>query len=227
MVALYKLVRDHGAKNVRAISFNYQSKHNDQEFKAARASCKKLGVKHDRIDLSSISPHLKSNLLKKGGKIPEGHYAEPTMKKTVVPFRNGIMLSIACGIAESWGAKQVVIGNHAGDHAVYPDCRATFIEAMTEAMSYGTYAHIELHSPFLDMSKADIAALGDKLGVDWSKTYSCYNGGPIQCGRCSTCYERREAFKLAHIKDPTKYQDKSTFEAIDRRYKQRVIETIA
>lgn len=225
-VALYQLVRMHGAKNIKAISFDYQSKHNDQEYLRAKATTKKLGVEHIRVDLSSIAKHLESNLLKKGGKIPQGHYAEPNMKKTVVPFRNGIMLSIACGIAESWGAERVAIGNHAGDHAVYPDCRATFIDSMNEAMAYGTYANIKLISPFVGMTKADIAELGDKLDVDWNLTYSCYNGGKIHCGKCSTCYERREAFHLAGIPDPTKYQDKSSFETINKKYKKKLESTI-
>ncbi len=217
-VALYQAVNHYGAKNIKAITFNYQSKHNDQEFLRAKKTCKKLKVEHIRISLSEVSKHLKSDLLKSGGKIPEGHYASKTMKKTVVPFRNGIMLSIACGIAESMGAKKVIIGNHAGDHAIYPDCRATFIASMNEAMAYGTYVNVNISSPFCDKSKADIASLGDNLGVDWKQTYSCYKGGPIHCGKCSTCFERREAFFLAEIKDPTKYLDKAPFKSLQRQY---------
>lgn len=217
-VLLYDLVFNRGAENVLAISFDYKSKHNDAEFKMAKASTKFLGVKHIRIDLSTVSKHLKSNLLKSGGPIPEGHYAESTMKKTVVPFRNGIMLSIACGIAESWGAKVVAIGNHAGDHAIYPDCRATFIESMSEAMAYGTYESIKILSPFRYSSKADIANRGNILNVDWTNTYSCYKGDSIQCGKCSTCFERREAFVLAEIKDPTKYLDKTPFAKLKEKY---------
>ena len=169
-VLLYELVLSRGPENVLAISFDYKSKHNDEEFKRARATTKLLGVAHKRISLGEVSKHLKSNLLKSGGAIPEGHYAESNMKKIVVPFRNGIMLSIACGIAESWGARSVAIGNHAGDHAIYPDCRATFIEAMNEAMAYGTYENIKILSPFKFMSKADIADRGNDLGVDWTKS---------------------------------------------------------
>lgn len=217
-VLLYELVLSRGPENILAISFDYKSKHNDQEFKRAKATTSLLGVKHIRIDLSTVSKHLKSNLLKSGGAIPEGHYAEANMKKTVVPFRNGIMLSIACGVGESWGAKFVAIGNHAGDHAIYPDCRATFIESMSEAMAYGTYESVKILSPFKFMSKADIADRGHDLGVDWTKSYSCYKGGKIHCGKCSTCYERREAFVLAKVEDPTKYLDKTPFSKLKEKY---------
>lgn len=224
-VVLYQLVKDYGAKNVKAISFNYQSKHNDQEFLRAKATCEKLNVSHARIDLSAVAEHLTSDLLKSGGEIPEGHYAESNMKKTVVPFRNGIMLSIACGIAESWGAGEVVIGNHAGDHAIYPDCRATFISAMNEAMAYGTYANVNIFSPFVRYTKADIARIGDDLGVDWELTYSCYVGGEIPCGRCSTDYERREAFIEAGVTDPTIYLDKTPFATLKKEYEKQLEES--
>lgn len=221
-VLLYELVLSRGPENVLAISFDYKSKHNDEEFKRARATTKLLGVEHKRISLGEVSKHLKSNLLKSGGKIPEGHYAESNMKKTVVPFRNGIMLAIACGIAESWGAKHVAIGNHAGDHAIYPDCRATFIESMNEAMAYGTYESVKILSPFKFMSKADIADRGNDLGVDWKKSYSCYKGGKVHCGKCSTCFERREAFVLANVKDPTKYLDKTPFAELKKKYDEKL-----
>jgi 7-cyano-7-deazaguanine synthase len=221
-VALYLAVRDFGRKNVKAITFNYQSKHNDEEFLRAKDTCHILGVEHSRIDLSSIAEHLESNLLKKGGDIPEGHYAESNMKKTVVPFRNGIMLSIACGIAESWGASKVIIGNHAGDHAIYPDCRATFVNAMNEAMAYGTYINVNILSPFVGLTKTDIASLGNQLGVDWNNTYSCYKGGPIHCGLCSTCFERREAFIEAKVADPTPYLDQTPFGLLEKKYKNQL-----
>ena len=217
-VALYLAVHNYGAENVKAISFNYQSKHNDEEFKRAENTCKTLGVELSRIDLSSVSKHLKSDLLKTGGEIPEGHYEQSNMKQTVVPFRNGIMLSIACGIAESHGAKYVMLGNHAGDHEIYPDCRATFITAMNEAMAYGTYDNINIASPFVTYSKADIVVEGSRLGVDWVNTYSCYKGGEVHCGKCSTCFERREAFWLAGVDDPTEYLDKTPFEELREQY---------
>jgi 7-cyano-7-deazaguanine synthase len=127
------------------------------------------------------------------------------MKKTVVPFRNGIMLAIACGIAESRGAEGLVIAAHAGDHAIYPDCRESFMQSMAGAMREGTYARIELLRPFIHLDKAGIAKLGASLGVDYGKTWSCYKGGELHCGKCGTCVERIEAFQLAGLEDPTVY----------------------
>jgi 7-cyano-7-deazaguanine synthase len=201
-----------------AISFNYGSKHNDEENVRAKRSCARLGIEHRRVNLMEVGNHLKSDLLKSGGEIPEGHYADENMRKTVVPFRNGIMLSIACGIAESHGLSQVMIGNHFGDHAVYPDCRRDFIDAMEKAMVYGTYAHVKISSPFVEMTKTEIAKLGDYLGVHWEETYSCYKGKYVHCGRCSTCYERREAFVDASVKDPTEYTDTTPFEELRKEY---------
>ena len=127
------------------------------------------------------------------------------MKQTVVPFRNAIMLSIACGFAESVEAEGLVIAAHGGDHAIYPDCREDFMQAMGDAMRLGTYAGVQLLRPFIAMTKADIAAAGAKLGVDFARTWSCYKGGEVHCGKCGTCVERREAFALAGIIDPTGY----------------------
>lgn len=215
---LYKLVSDYGVKNVYTISFDYKSKHNDQEYKMAKLNCEKLGVSNIRIPIHFINDYFKSDLLSSGGKIPEGHYAESNMKKTVVPFRNGIMLSIAIGYAESIEANKVFIGNHAGDHAVYPDCRATFISAINEASAYGTYNNVNIVSPFGNITKTDIAKIGYNSNVDWSLTYSCYNGEDVQCGRCSTCFERREAFSDSNIFDPTEYKDKTPFEELRKEY---------
>jgi 7-cyano-7-deazaguanine synthase len=127
------------------------------------------------------------------------------MRQTVVPFRNGIFLAIACGFAESRGAEGVVIAAHAGDHAIYPDCREPFMEAMGRAMQLGTYAGIELLRPFIDLRKEDIVARGIALGIDFSHTWSCYKGGEVHCGLCGTCVERREAFDKAGVADPTIY----------------------
>lgn len=127
------------------------------------------------------------------------------MKSTVVPFRNGIMLSIACGLAESRGLSHVMMANHGGDHAIYPDCRDGFVRAMSEAMRQGTYEGIDIIAPYTNISKGDIAVIGKRLGVDYSLTYSCYKGGARHCGRCGTCVERREAFAYAGIPDPTEY----------------------
>ena len=134
-VALYKFRK----KIKYALSFNYGSKHNDQEFARAKKNCERLKIPHKRIDLREVFADFKSDLLKTGGAIPDGHYEDQTMKRTVVPFRNGIMLSIAAGFAESKGSKSVIIGNHRGDHAIYPDCRGEFIQRMSSAMALGTY----------------------------------------------------------------------------------------
>lgn len=217
-VLLYHLVANHGRGNVECLSFNYGSKHNDAEFKIAKYVTSKLGLKHKRIDMTFINNLFKSDLLSSGGDIPEGHYAESNMKRTVVPFRNGIMLSIACGYADSVGAKYVAIGNHAGDHAIYPDCRGTFINSMNEAMAYGTYGSINIASPFCGKTKTDIVTLGDRMGIDFTKTYSCYKGGDVHCGRCSTCFERREAFYEARVDDPTEYIDKTDIKDLIKEY---------
>ncbi|MGH2639051.1 MAG: 7-cyano-7-deazaguanine synthase, partial [Rhabdochlamydiaceae bacterium] len=134
------------------------------------------------------------------------HYAAENMKQTVVPFRNGIMISIAVGYAESIGASVVAYGNHAGDHAIYPDCRPKFFEAMFEAAYAGTFARIKLSSPFLNITKTDIVRIGVLLGVPYDLTYSCYKAlGPSHCGVCGACTERKEAFRDSRVPDPTVY----------------------
>ena len=191
---------------VAALSFDYGSKHNHREIPMARAQAEKYGVPHQVISLDFMDGLFDSDLLKSGGEVPEGHYEEANMKQTVVPFRNGIMLSIAAGYAESVGAEGLVIAAHAGDHAIYPDCREEFMQAMGEAIQRGTYADIALLRPFIDMRKEGIALRGAELGVDFSQTWSCYKGGDIHCGKCGTCVERKEAFDLAGIDDPTVYE---------------------
>lgn len=188
-----------------ALSFDYGSKHNAREIPFARWHASNLSIPHVTIPLGFIGSEFSSDLLKTGGDIPKGHYEESSMKKTVVPFRNGIMLAIAAGLAESREAEGVVIAAHAGDHTIYPDCRESFMEAMGDAIKLGTYAQVELLRPFISLTKAQIAAKGATLGVDFSKTWSCYVGGSTHCGECGTCVERREAFVVAGIPDPTKY----------------------
>ena len=190
-----------------ALTFDYGSNHNKREAELAKWHCEQLGIEHIIIPLDFMHQYFKSSLLQGADAVPEGHYADENMKSTVVPFRNGIMLAIACGLAESRGLGFVFIANHAGDHAIYPDCRATFIESMSEAMAYGTYEHIKVKAPFTSLTKGDIAHIGAELGVDYSKTYSCYKGGEKHCGKCGTCVERKEAFALAGIDDPTEYED--------------------
>lgn len=190
---------------IGALSFHYGSKHNNRELPFAAHRCKALNVPHVVISLRFIGKYFESALLEKGREIPKGHYEEQTMKQTVVPFRNGIMLSIASGFAESRNAQGVVIAAHAGDHAIYPDCRESFMLAMGDAIRLGTYAAVELMRPFIQTTKAQIAARGYELGVDYSQTWSCYLGGDLHCGECGTCVERREAFLLAGVPDPTTY----------------------
>lgn len=190
-----------------AVTFDYGSNHNKRETEYAAYHCKKLGIEHIIIPLDFIHKYFKSSLLEGAAAIPEGHYASENMKSTVVPFRNGIMLSIACGLAESRGLKSVFIANHFGDHAIYPDCRSNFISHMNAAMERGTYQRITINAPYTGLTKTDVAKIGKMLGIDYSKTYSCYKGGEKHCGKCGTCVERKEAFRDAGIEDPTEYED--------------------
>ena len=191
---------------VGALSFWYGSKHNDKEYEGAQKIARHFCTPLNRARLDFVAQQFKSDLLQTGGDIPEGHYADPSMQRTVVPVRNGIMLSIAAGFAESLGAEAIVLGNHFGDHAVYPDCRHDFVVPMAMAIKAGTYAGIELLAPFTHNTKADIATLGDALGVPFADTWSCYKGGEKHCGKCGTCVERIEAFALAGLTDPTEYE---------------------
>ncbi len=204
VVALHDAHAQHDV--VCCLSFHYGSKHNDREIQFAEYQSNLLGIRHETIYFDFMAKHFASDLLKSGGEIPDGHYAEASMKKTVVPFRNGIMLAIAAGFAESQGVEGLVIAAHSGDHAIYPDCREPFMQAMAAAMREGTYAGIELIRPFISMEKAMIAKRGAKLGVDFSMTWSCYKGQQLHCGVCGTCVERREAFILAGLPDPTLYE---------------------
>lgn len=191
------------------ISFDYGSNHNAQEIPFAKMHCERLGIKHIVINLDFMHQYFKSSLLSGAEDIPEGHYADDNMKSTVVPFRNGIMLSIAVGIAESNGLTKVFIANHGGDHAIYPDCRRPFIEAMDKTSYEGTYEHVRIVAPYTDITKTDIARRGKQLGIDYSETWSCYKGGDVHCGKCGTCVERREALRDAGIEDTTQYEDEN------------------
>lgn len=190
-VALYRYV-----DRIRvAVSFHYGSKHNAIEIEHAARNCRQLGIEHRVVDIDLNKMGFVSNLLTSGGEIPDGHYEDENMKKTVVPFRNGIMLSIAAGIAESIGCNKLLISNHAGDHAIYPDCRESFIASMSDAIRFGTYNEVEIFAPFTNLSKRDIALIGNECSVPFEQTYSCYNGQEIHCGTCGTCTERKEALE--------------------------------
>ncbi len=188
-----------------ALTFDYGSNHNAREIECARRQCALLGIEHIVIPLDFMGKYFHSSLLEGASEIPEGNYDEENMRSTVVPFRNGIMLAVACGMAESRGLEHVMIANHSGDHTIYPDCRPEFIDAMSMAMKYGTFPGITIIAPFTNLTKAQITATGAEDGVDFSLTYSCYKGGEKHCGRCGTCMERREAFALAGVPDPTEY----------------------
>lgn len=191
---------------VAALAFHYGSNHAERELACAHRQAESLGIPLHVVDLRSISRHLSSALLSGAEAIPTGSYDEENMRQTVVPFRNGIFLAVAAGIAESCGAEAIVIAAHAGDHALYPDCREDFMRAIEQAITLGTYAGVEILRPFIGMSKSEIVALGAELGVDFSHTYSCYCGSEQHCGRCGTCRERREAFSTAGVPDPTPYE---------------------
>ena len=189
-----------------AVTFDYGSKHNAREIEWAKVHCGRLGVRHIVIKLDFMQKYFTSSLFEGGDEIPEGHYADENMKSTVVPFRNGIMLSVAAGIAESNGLKKILIANHGGDHTIYPDCRPEFIEAMDRAIANGTYEDVRIDAPYTNITKADIAKIGKRLGIDYSETWSCYKGGERHCGKCGTCIERKEAMALAGIDDRTEYE---------------------
>ena len=197
------LLYDHKDEIALGISFDYGSNHNAREIPFAKMHCERLGIKHITINLDFMHQYFKSSLLDGAEAIPEGHYADDNMKSTVVPFRNGIMLSIAIGIAESNNLDQVFIANHGGDHTIYPDCRPEFINAIDAA---GTYNNVKVVAPYTKITKSDIARIGKKLGIDYTETWSCYKGGEVHCGKCGTCVERKEALAEAGIEDKTIYE---------------------
>lgn len=199
--------------DIECMSFDYGQRHK-KELEYARANADALGVKHNIVDLTGITDLIASSALTNPDiDVPEGHYAEDNMKITVVPNRNAMMINIATARAVAIGAEAVVVGVHSGDHAVYPDCREEFIglqEATLHVANEGFIKpNFQLVAPFLNMTKAEIASLGDQLVVPWHMTWTCYKGGDIHCGRCSTCVERLEAFHLAGVADETEYGDRN------------------
>ena len=186
-----------------AVTFTYGARQDEEQTACAKENCELLGIEHLIIPLEFMGKYFRSSILKGGDDVPHGSYNDENMKSTVVPFRNGIMLSIAAGLAESRDLDTVLIANHAGDHTIYPDCRPEFIEAMGSAVNAGTFAGIKIVSPFCDITKRDIALIGKKEGVPFEKTYSCYEGRHKHCGVCGTCVERKEALEGF---DPTEYE---------------------
>ncbi len=201
------LLHDHSADIALAVTFDYGSNHNAREIECARRLCALLGIDHLVIPLGFIGQYFESSLLSGADEIPEGRYDAENMKSTVVPFRNGIMLAVAAGLAESRGLRRVLMANHSGDHTIYPDCTPRFTSAMNAAIAAGTNPSVTLFAPYTDLTKGEIASIGKRLGVDYGDTYSCYKGGLHHCGRCGTCVERKEALREAGIEDPTVYDD--------------------
>lgn len=188
------------------LSFNYGQRHN-KELGFAEMCGRDLDVPFQCLDISSIGKFLTSSLTDTGISVPDGHYESISMRSTVVPNRNAIMLSIAFGVAMARGFDGVSIANHSGDHFIYPDCRPEFIDAfqIMQQASGGELWNLKLLSPFIKMSKGEIVKLGAQINVPFSKTWSCYKGGEKHCGTCGTCVERKEAFQLASVFDPTEY----------------------
>ena len=199
------LMHEYADRIALAVTFDYGPNHNAREIECARWQCARLGIEHLVIPLEFMGEYFHSSLLDGAGAIPEGRYDDASMRSTVVPFRNGIMLAVAAGLAESRGLAYVMIANHGGDHAIYPDCRPGFIGAMSKAISEGTYDGVAILAPYTNITKAEIVAHGARLGVDYAHTYSCYRGAEQHCGTCGTCTERKEAFEINNLEDPVDY----------------------
>jgi len=200
---LYKLIKE--GHECYPLTILYGQRH-EKETLAARDICRQLGLKVKVVDLINLRDLLRSALTG-AGEIPEGRYAEESMGQTVVPNRNMIFLAVAAGYAESTDCQFVAYAAHGGDHALYPDCRPEFVKSVGETIELGTGGAVELITPFIDWTKADIVSLGLKLGVPYGLTWSCYKGGDKHCGRCGTCIERREAFEVLGLGDPWEYEE--------------------
>lgn len=192
--------------SVDVLTVNYNQRHR-KEVAFARQTCERLSVSFSLVDLSSVGQLLAgSSLTDASVDVPKGHYAAETMKVTVVPNRNAIFLAVAYGVAEARGLDFVGYAAHAGDHPIYLDCRPAFATAFEEMEWKALGRDVRLLAPFIDKTKADIVIIGDALGVPYGETWSCYKGGEVHCGKCGTCVERKEAFELAGVEDPTDYR---------------------
>jgi 7-cyano-7-deazaguanine synthase len=195
------------AKETRLLSIDYGQRH-AKELDHSQKVADHLGLTHEILKLPQLGQILGgSSLTDKSIILPEGHYAEESMKSTVVPNRNMILLALAGGHALSLGFDTIAYAAHAGDHTIYPDCRPEFADAMDKALGLADWKDLNLHRPYVEMTKSDLVSLGDQLGAPLHLTWSCYAGGEIHCGKCGTCVERKEAFELAKIPDPTKYEE--------------------
>jgi 7-cyano-7-deazaguanine synthase len=199
---LYDLINQ--GYEVEALTFDYQQKHR-KEIECARKTCIKLKVPHKVLDLKILNEIAPSSLTRKDWIVPEGRYDEESMKSTVVPNRNMIFLSLAAAYAIGKQIPHLFYAAHSGDHAIYPDCRPSFVSAMETALHLCDWHDLTLHAPYLHLSKADIVKIGVNLGVDYALTWTCYRGEDRPCGKCGACVERREAFAEAGARDPLEY----------------------
>ncbi len=193
-------------KEVHALSFNYGQKH-VKELECASSVCKNLRIRHKVIDISAINQLLSGSSLTDDIEVPEGHYEAENMKSTIVPNRNMILLSLAVAYAVSLGAEQVYYGAHSGDHAIYPDCRPEFVMKMNDVCKIANYESVEIFSPYLKVNKTAILTDGLRMGLDYSNTWTCYNGRDKACGKCGACQERLEAFADNKVTDPITYEE--------------------
>lgn len=219
-VTLAYLLKDAGTLGA-VLSFDYGQRHAAKELLWASKAASDLGVESMMLNMRGYGEAVgdaHSSLVNSDVAVPEGHYAAETMRATIVPGRNMVMLAIAAGIAQARDFTTVAYAAHGGDHFIYPDCRPEFVDAMSTAIGLGTLdeergSFVGLEAPFRNWSKADIVEAGAHIGVPFEHTWSCYVGGAIHCGACGTCFERREAFVLACVPDPTEYAAKPEFDA--------------
>ncbi|MAD45684.1 MAG: 7-cyano-7-deazaguanine synthase QueC [Oceanospirillaceae bacterium] len=200
---LNKAVRE--GLEVFALTFNYGQKHS-KEIEYAERVCEELGINHRIIDITAINQLIHNSSLTSDTEIPEGHYADDNMKSTMVPNRNMILLSLAIGYAVDIGAGKVYYGAHSGDHAIYPDCRPEFVHAMNDVAKIANYEPVEIVTPYLTGDKISILKDGLAMGLDYGKSWTCYNGREKACGKCGSCVERLEAFEKNHTTDPLPYE---------------------
>lgn len=201
---LLHLARKEGHQ-VSALSFNYGQRH-VRELDAASAVCEALNLSHKVIDIRALNEVMAGSALTSEIDVPEGHYAEASMKSTVVPNRNMILLSLATGYAITVNASEVWYGAHGGDHAIYPDCRPEFVEKMDAVCRIANYEPVAVQAPFLSLDKTEILAQGLEMDLDYAKTWTCYNGRDRACGKCGSCVERLEAFAANGVTDPLPYE---------------------
>lgn len=194
---------------VECVGFYYGSTHNVFENAKADALAKQYEIPFRLISLATVMDGFKSNLLKSNDKpIPEGHYEADSMRQTVVPGRNLIFISILTGLAWSRDAAEIWLGIHAGDHFIYPDCRPDFFTAMRAAVEYGSDHKVTLQAPFLGVTKYEILQRGQKLGVPYNLTRTCYKPQETACGKCGSCQERLTAFRRLGVEDPIPYESR-------------------